>query len=58
MFWSYCGILDKMDKGGRPVEFELTLKPSQVLSPQMVQSVKILQMGTMELAEYIGKMIQ
>lgn len=40
------------------MEFELTLKPSQVLSPQMVQSVKILQMGTMELAEYIGKMIQ
>ena len=40
------------------MELNLHIKQSQTLSPQMLQSIKILQMGTQELAEYIGETIQ
>ena len=35
------------------MDLNLTMKQSQTLSPQMVQSMKILQMGSQELLEYI-----
>jgi len=40
------------------MELNLHIKQSQTLSPQMLQSIKILQMGTQELSEYIEKTVQ
>ena len=40
------------------MELNLHIKQSQTLSPQMLQSIKILQMGTQELAEYIEETVQ
>lgn len=40
------------------VELNMTLKQSQTLSPQMMQSMEILQMGSQELLEYIENLVQ
>lgn len=40
------------------MEFNINLKHTQNLSPQMVQSMKILQMGTQELLKYIRELVQ
>lgn len=40
------------------MELGLTQKQTQTLSPQMIQSMEILQMGTQELLEYIGGVLQ
>lgn len=40
------------------MDLKLTVKQSQTLSPQMVQSMKILQMGSQELVEYISEAVQ
>lgn len=40
------------------MDLNLTVKQSQTLSPQMVQSMKVLQMGSQELLEYVGEVIQ
>ena len=37
------------------MELSLELKQVQKLSPQMIQSMNILQMGTLELQEYVEK---
>lgn len=36
----------------------LNLRQTQTLSPQMIQSIKVLQMGTMELREYLYEQLQ
>jgi len=40
------------------VDLNLSVKQSQTLSPQMVQSMKVLQMGAQELLEYITEAVQ
>lgn len=40
------------------MELRLSIKQSQTLSPQMLQSIKILQMGTQELLQYIEESLQ
>lgn len=45
-------------KGGIAVELGLDLKQTQTLSPQMMQAMEILQMGSQELLEYIGEVLQ
>lgn len=40
------------------MELNLTVKQTQTLSPQMVQSMEILQMGSQELLEYIEEAVQ
>lgn len=40
------------------MELKLDQRQAQVLSPQMIQSVTLLQMGTMELREYIQEQLQ
>ena len=40
------------------MDLNLLVKQSQTLSPQMVQSMKILQMGSQELLEYITEAVQ
>ena len=40
------------------MDLNLLIKQSQTLSPQMVQSMKILQMGSQELLEYITEAVQ
>ena len=40
------------------MDLQLSMKQTQTLSPQMVQSMKILQMGSQELLEYIEDQVQ
>ena len=40
------------------MELNMTLKQTQTLSPQMMQSMEILQMGSQELLEYIEDLVQ
>lgn len=40
------------------MDLQLSMKQTQTLSPQMVQSMKILQMGSQELLEYIADQVQ
>ena len=40
------------------MELNLTQKQVQTLSPQMMQSMEILQMGSQELLEYIEEAVQ
>ena len=40
------------------MELNMSLKQSQSLSPQMMQSMEILQMGSQELLEYIQETAQ
>ena len=40
------------------MELKLNLKQAQTLSPQMIQSAKLLQMGAMELREYLQEQFQ
>ena len=40
------------------MELGLDLKQTQTLSPQMMQAMEILQMGSQELLEYIGEVLQ
>ena len=40
------------------MELNMTLKQTQTLSPQMMQSMEILQMGSQELLEYIENLVQ
>lgn len=40
------------------MELNLTVKQSQTLSPQMIQSMKVLQMGSQELMEFISEVAQ
>ena len=40
------------------MNLELSMKQTQKLSPQMLQSMEILQMGTLELGEYIQELAQ
>lgn len=40
------------------MELNMTLKQTQTLSPQMMQSMEILQMGSQELLEYIEELVQ
>ena len=40
------------------MELNLTQKQTQTLSPQMMQSMEILQMGSQELLEYIEEAVQ
>lgn len=40
------------------VDLNMTVKQTQTMSPQMIQSVKILQMGNMELREYIQEQLE
>ena len=42
----------------KSVELNLTQKQTQTLSPQMMQSMEILQMGSQELLEYIEEAVQ
>ena len=44
--------------GGRSVELNMSMKQTQTLSPQMMQSMEILQMGSQELLEYIENQVQ
>jgi len=45
-------------KGGTAVDIALEMKQTQNLSPQMMQSMQILQMGSQELLEYIEETMQ
>ena len=40
------------------MELSMTQKQTQTLSPQMMQSMEILQMGSQELLEYIEEAVQ
>ena len=40
------------------MNLELSLKQALKLSPQMLQSMEILQMSTLELSEYIQELVQ
>ena len=40
------------------MELGMALKQTQTLSPQMMQSMEILQMGSQELLEYIEEQVQ
>lgn len=44
--------------GGKHMELSMKLKQNQALSPQMMQSMEILQMGSQELLEYIEETAQ
>ena len=44
--------------GGAAMNLELSLKQTLKLSPQMLQSMEILQMSTLELNEYIQELVQ
>lgn len=45
-------------EGEKRMDLNLTLKQTQTLSPQMLQSMEILQMGSQELLEYIQEQVQ
>ena len=55
-------FLPKNHENGRreevTLELNLTQKQTQTLSPQMMQSMEILQMGSQELLEYIEEAVQ
>lgn len=40
------------------MELNMSMKQTQTLSPQMMQSMEILQMGSQELLEYIENQVQ
>ena len=40
------------------MELSITQKQTQTLSPQMMQSMEVLQMGSQELLEYIEQAVQ
>ena len=40
------------------MDLNMNIKPTQTMSPQMIQSIKILQMGNMELREYIQEQLE
>ena len=44
--------------GGVAMNLELSLKQTLKLSPQMLQSMEILQMSTLELGEFIQELVQ
>src|SRR5699024_4300081 len=44
--------------GGAAMNLELSLKQTLKLSPQMLQSMEILQMSTLELGEFIQELVQ
>jgi RNA polymerase sigma-54 factor len=47
-----------MLKGGRVVELNLSIKQTQTLSPQLMQTMEILQMSTLELKDYVEQLAQ
>ena len=53
MLWfQHCAVME-LTKEGLYVDFILEQKQIQKLSPQMIQSMEILQMSTLELHEYL-----
>lgn len=45
-------------RGGSALDLKLSLKQTLKLSPQMLQSMEILQMSTLELSEFIQELVQ